>query len=70
MGFLKNLFAKYREDDFLMEEDLWDEAYFYNRESAEEEEYAEIQRRTRLIRWHIVDIALYNLVASLHKHLN
>lgn len=41
MGFLKNLFAKYREDDFLMEEDLWDEAYFYNRESAEEEEYEE-----------------------------
>jgi len=37
MGFLKKIFSKYREDDFFMEDELWDEEYFYGEERAERE---------------------------------
>ncbi len=32
MGFLKKIFSKWKEDDFLIEEELWDEDYFYKEE--------------------------------------
>lgn len=40
MGLLKKLFSKNRDDDFLMEEELWDEDYFYkeNRAGWDDEE--------------------------------
>ena len=42
MGFLKNLFAKWKEDDeFLEEEDLWDQEYFWQEDRAGEDEYEE-----------------------------
>ena len=41
MGLLKKLFAKYKDDDFLMEEELWDEDYFYKEDRAELTEEAD-----------------------------
>ena len=38
MGLLKKLFSRYRDDDFLMEEELWDEDYFYSEERADSED--------------------------------
>ena len=35
MGLLKKLFSKNREDDFLMEEELWDEDYFYKEDRGD-----------------------------------
>jgi len=32
MGFLKKIFSKWKDDDFLIEEELWDEDYFYKEE--------------------------------------
>ena len=44
MGLLKRLFSKNKDDDFLMEEELWDEEYFYKedrsgRDNEEETSY-------------------------------
>ncbi len=41
MGFLKKLFSKQKDDDFLLEDELWDEEYFYSEERPEwdEEEF-------------------------------
>ena len=41
MGLLKKLFSRYRDDDFLMEEELWDEDYFYSEERADSEDEAD-----------------------------
>ena len=38
MGLLKKLFSRNRDDDFLMEEELWDEDYFYSEERADSED--------------------------------
>ena len=38
MGLLKKLFSRYRDDDFLMEDELWDEDYFYSDERADSED--------------------------------
>ena len=38
MGLLKKLFSRYRDDDFLMEDELWDEDYFYSEERADSED--------------------------------
>lgn len=41
MGWLKNLFTRNRDDDFLMEDELWDEDYFYSSERSDSDEDAE-----------------------------
>ncbi len=38
MGWLKNLFTRNREDDFLMEDELWDEDYYYSSERSDSNE--------------------------------
>lgn len=38
MGFIKNFFSKWKEDDYLIEDELWDEDYFYKEERMEQEE--------------------------------
>lgn len=38
MGFFKKLFSKPKDDDFLLEDELWDEEYFYNEDRPEWEE--------------------------------
>lgn len=42
MGFIKNFFARWKEDDFFEEDDLWDEEYFWQEDRMKpEEEYEE-----------------------------
>lgn len=38
MGWLKNLFTRNRDDDFLMEDELWDEDYYYSSERSDSNE--------------------------------
>lgn len=35
MGWLKNLFTRNRDDDFLLEDELWDEDYYYSNERSD-----------------------------------
>lgn len=41
MGLLKKLFSRNRDDDFLMEDELWDEDYFYSEERTDSEDEAD-----------------------------
>ena len=41
MGWLKNLFTRNRDDDFLMEDELWDEEYYYSSERSDSNEDAD-----------------------------
>ena len=38
MGWLKNLFTRNRDDDFLMEDELWNEDYYYSSERSDSNE--------------------------------
>lgn len=38
MGWLRNLFTRNRDDDFLMEDELWDEDYYYSSERSDSDE--------------------------------
>lgn len=38
MGWLKNLFTRNRDDEFLMEDELWDEDFYYSSERADSSE--------------------------------
>lgn len=44
MGFLKNIFNRWKEDDFFEEEELWDEEYFWQEERMKEDEEYEQPR--------------------------
>ena len=44
MGFWKNIFNRWKEDDFFEEEELWDEEYFWQEERMKEDDEYEQPR--------------------------